>query len=154
MVVFQPSKTGPLCKGVGGFLQLTDELLLRLDDAMDDVFFEVDLGVEQIGDSFQTDDCTIFMGFLFAELALEIATDQGISFAAGVDAQLADLIICFAPEILRFFDGHFCDDGFKASIIECAIFFHLDVELDIQLLYSGAKWWFFKRNNNIERKTK
>ena len=76
MVVFQPSKTGPLCKGIGGFLQLTDEFLLRLDYAMDDVFFEVGLGVEKIGDSFQTDECTIFMSFLFTTLTLEIATDE------------------------------------------------------------------------------
>ena len=76
MVVFQPSKTGPLCKRVGGFLQLADEFLLGLDYAMDDVFFEVDLSVEKISDPFQTDDCTIFMGFLFAALALEIATDE------------------------------------------------------------------------------
>lgn len=43
---------------------------------MDDIFFEVDLGVEEIGDSFQTDDCTIFVSFLSAALALEIAADE------------------------------------------------------------------------------
>ena len=128
MVVFQPSKTGPLCKGIGGFLQLTDEFLLRLDYAMDDVFFEVGLGVEKIGDSFQTDECTIFMSFLFTTLTLEIATDEWISLTAGVDAQLADLIFFFTLEILRFLDGHFCDDGFEAGISEVMIFLHIDVE--------------------------